>query len=308
MSKIIAAIPNICEGKDRAFIADLTTRLENVSNLMMLDVSMDQIRNRTVFAFTGTAEALFEGGLLLYEQSLKQIDMRKHQGEYPRIGAVDVFPFVPLKDATIEETVDLSIQFAEKVADRFRLPVYLFSESARYAARRDVDNIRNGEYEGFFEKIKDPRWKPDFGPEEYRPDAGATIIGARHPLISFKAILNTTNLTIARELCRQIQETTSGLRHVKAVSGTDTETDLAFITVSISNFRATPMYRTIETIRMEGIRYGVCIHKVEMIGLIPEIAFIESAEYYMSIHGFDHEKLLERNIQKHLDEKFLFVE
>ena len=144
MSKIIAAIPNICEGKDRAFIADLTTRLENVPNLMMLDVSMDQIRNRTVFAFTGTVEALFEGGLLLYEQSLKQIDMRKHQGEYPRIGAVDVFPFVPLKDATIEETVDLSIQFAERVAERFRLPVYLFSESARYPARRDVDNIRNG--------------------------------------------------------------------------------------------------------------------------------------------------------------------
>jgi glutamate formiminotransferase len=162
MSKIIAAIPNICEGKDRAFIADLTTRLENVSSLMMLDVSMDQIRNRTVFAFTGAVEALFEGGLLLYEQSLKQIDMRKHQGEYPRIGAVDVFPFVPLKDATIEETVDLSIQFAEKVADRFRLPVYLFSESARYAARRDVDNIRNGEYEGFFEKIKDP--PPSLGP------------------------------------------------------------------------------------------------------------------------------------------------
>ncbi|MBN2429894.1 MAG: glutamate formimidoyltransferase [Acidobacteria bacterium] len=308
MSKIIAVIPNICEGRDQKFIEELTVRLDHVPNLMMLDVSRDSVRNRTVFAFTGTRESLVEGGLLLYEEALKKIDMRRHQGEYPRIGAVDVFPFVPLKDTTIEETVELSIDFARQVAHRFNLPVYLFSESARYAARRDIENIRQGEFEGFPEKIKDPRWKPDFGPDEFPPDAGATIIGARHPLISFKVLLNNGTLEMARAICQMLQAPHSGICHVKANSGLDNSTGLPFITVSIHNFRGTPMYRVIEIIRLEGHRFGVAIRKVEMIGLIPEIAFIESAQYYMGIQGFDHEKLLERNIQRHLNEKFLFSE
>jgi len=308
MSKIISAIPNICEGKDQKFIEKLNDRLDHVPNLMMLDVSMDQVRNRTVFAFTGTKKALFEGGMILYEEALKHIDMRKHHGEYPRIGAVDVFPFVPLKRTTIDETVEMSVEFARKVAKRFKIPVYLFSESARFQARRDIENIREGEYEGFAEKIKELRWKPDFGPDELPPDSGATIIGARHPLISFKVLLNSGTVDMGRMICQALQSPTGGLRSVKANSGLDNATGLPFITVSITNFHVSPMYRVIETLRMESRRFGIALRKVEMIGLIPEIALIESAEYYMGIQGFDREKLLERSIQQHLNEKFLFSE
>ncbi|HOT00800.1 MAG TPA: glutamate formimidoyltransferase [Acidobacteriota bacterium] len=308
MSKIIAVIPNICEGRDRKFIDELAAQLNSVPNLMMLDVSMDHIRNRTVFGFTGPRDAIFEGGLHLYEVALARIDMRRHQGAYPRIGSVDVFPFVPLKDVTIAEAVQMSVEFAELVAARFKIPVYLFSESARYPARRDIDNIREGEYEGFAEKIKEPRWRPDFGPETFPADTGATIIGARHPLISFSVLLHTTDLEAARAVCQIMQWGHGGLPHVKAHLGCDEATQHPVITVSIHNFRETPMYRVIEMLRMECRRYGISLGPVEMIGLIPEVAFVESAEYYMGIRGFDHEKLLERNIQKHLDEKFLFTD
>ncbi len=304
MSKIISVIPNICEGKDQKFIDALTEKLQNVSGLALLDVSMDKSRNRTVFAFTGSREAIFKGGMLLYEESLKQIDMRRHHGEYPRIGAVDVFPFVPLKDVTIEEAVEMSVEFAALVAEEFRIPVYLFSESAQFPLRKDIENIRKGEYEGLEEKLKDPRWKPDFGPEIFKPDTGATIIGARHPLVSFKIFLSTRDLDATKAISRAIQQLYGGFQFVKSHSGIDAESQETHLTVSITNYRNTPMYRVLEMVRMEGRRYNIRIRKVEMIGLIPEIAFIESALYYMGVKDFAMERLLEKNIQQHMDEKF----
>ena len=304
MSKIISVIPNICEGKDQKFIDDLTLKLNNVAGLVLLDVSMDKSRNRTVFAFTGSREAIFSGGLVLYEESLKHIDMRHHQGEYPRIGAVDVFPFVPLKDVSIEESVALSIDFARQVAETFRLPVYLFSESAQFPLRKDIENIRQGEYEGLEEKLKDPRWKPDFGPEIFKPDTGATIIGARHPMVSFKLFLSTADIELTKAVSRSIQQKWGGFQFVKAYSGIDAESQETHLTVSITNYRATPMYRVLEMVRMEGRRYNIKVKKVEMIGLVPEIALIESALYYMKVKDFSFDRLLEKNIQQHLDEKF----
>ncbi len=304
MSKIIAVVPNICEGTDQAFIDDLTERLERVPDLMMLDVAVDHARNRTVYSFTGTKKAIFAGGILLYERTLQHVDMRKHTGEHPRVGAVDVFPFVPLKDATIDEAKQWSVEFAEQVAERFRLPVYLFGESARYRYRRDIENIRAGEYEGFADKMKDLRWKPDLGPDSFPEDSGVTIIGARFPLISFKVFLSCSEEQIAEEVAHAVADTSGGI--VRAYAGHDPDSGLAMMTVSLTNFHATPMYRAIENIRIEAARFGVDIRRVQMIGLIPEIVLIEAAEYYMRIHGFDHDDLLERNIQNHLHEKFLF--
>lgn len=304
MSKIIAAVPNICEGRDQTFIDDLTARLQAVPGLMILDVAVDHVRNRTVYSFTGTKDAIFQGGFVLYERSLEHIDMRKHEGEYPRVGAVDVFPFVPLKDATIDEARQWSVEFAEQVAERFKLPVYLFAESARYRYRQDVENIRRGEYEGFAEKMRDPRWKPDLGPEIFREDAGVTIVGARRPLVSFKVLLTTDEEQAAADVAKAVSDPSGG--HVRAHPGRDKETGLAMMSVSIVNFSAAPMWRVVESIRLEAARFGVDIRRIEMIGLIPEIVFIEAAEYYMRIGGFDHEDLLERSIQKHLSVAFLF--
>jgi glutamate formiminotransferase / 5-formyltetrahydrofolate cyclo-ligase len=302
MSKIISVVPNISEGSDQQFISRLVEKLKAVENLLVLDVSCDNVRNRTVFSFTGPKEAIFAGGLTLYRETLKQVDMRKHKGQYPRLGAVDVFPFVPLKDATIEETVAMAIEFAQLVAAEFNLPVYLFSEAARFPMRRYIENIREGEYEGLEQKLKDPRWKPDFGPDTFNPAAGATIIGARHPMISFKAFLDTGDIEIAKALSRIIQHANGGLAHVNAYAGLDSENKAAQITVTNSNYQAMPMYRVLEMLRSEARRYAVAVRKVEMIGLIPENAFIESALYYLGIQDFSLDRLLERKIQTYLDE------
>jgi glutamate formiminotransferase len=303
MSKIISVVPNISEGRDQQFISGLVQKLKTVKDLLVLDVSCDNVRNRTVFSFTGPKEAIFAGGLTLYRETLKQVDMRKHKGQYPRLGSVDVFPFVPLKDATIEETVAMAVEFAEKVAAEFSLPVYLFCEAARFPMRRYIENIREGEYEGLEQKLKDPRWKPDFGPDTFDPTAGATIIGARHPMISFKAFLDTSDIEIAKTLSRIIQHASGGLSHVNAYAGMDSEHNLAQITVTNANYHAMPMYRVLEMLRLEARRFAVAVRKVEMIGLIPENAFIESALYYMGIRDFSLDRLLENKIQTHLDEK-----
>jgi len=303
MSKIISVVPNISEGNDQSFISGLVAKLQAVKNVVVLDTSRDSVRNRTVFSFTGTPEALFAGGLLLYRETLAHVDMRKHRGEYPRLGAVDVFPFVPLKDATIEETVAMSTAFAQMVAEEFKIPVYLYGESARFPMRRYVENIREGEYEGLENKLKDPRWKPDFGPSTFNPAAGATIIGARYPMISFKAVLDTPEEAIAENIGRLIQHAHGGLAHVNAYAGLDSEHKAAQITVTIANYRAMPMYRVLEMLRSEARRFGVTVRKVEMIGLVPETAFIESAFYYLGIQEFTLDKILERKIQTDLDEQ-----
>jgi glutamate formiminotransferase len=281
MSKIISVIPNICEGKDCKFIDNLTNKLNSVNNIVLLDVSMDKTRNRTVFAFTGTKEAIFEAGMILYDEAFKHIDMRRHKGEYPRIGAVDVFPFVPLKDVSIKESIEASIEFAKKVADEFKIPVYLFAESAKCLLRKNIDKI-----------------KPDFG---------ATIIGARYPIVSFKIFLNTPDLKIVKYISNSIQESTGGLHNVIAYCGVINERHLTQIVVKITNYKATPLYKVIELVRIESKKFGVNILEVEMIGLIPEKVFLDSAMYYMNINNFLYERIAEKNIQKHLNEKLGFI-
>jgi len=299
MSKILSVVPNICEGRDVKFIDFLVHKLQAVKGLILLDVSRDTSRNRTVISFTGKPDVIFQGGFVLYEETMKHVDMRRHEGSYPRIGAVDVFPFVPLKDVPIEEVVELSIDFARQVAERFKVPVYLFAESAQVPGRRDIENIREGEYEGLEQKLKIPRWRPDFGPIEFKPDFGATIIGARYPLISFKVLLDTSDRGIAQVINQAVED----IVHVHSYCGVEPERKLMQLTVSISNYRKKPMYKVIEAIRMETRRYGVSIANVEMIGLIPEVAFIESALYYMNIHQFPINRLLERAVQQHLSER-----
>lgn len=299
MSRIISAVPNICEAKNAEFITQLSEKMRSVPGLMLLDVSRDTLRNRTVFSFTGSEEAIFEGGFLLYDEALKNIDMRQHKGEYPRIGAVDVFPFVPLKDVRMEEAVEIADRFAAQVAERFKVPVYLFGESARFQSRRSVERIRQCEYEGLEEQLKDNRWKPDMGPDTFKPTFGATMIGARYPLISFEVFINTT----AEDPAFAVADSLNRLRYIRAIAGFDNDQQMMELTVSITNYRIMPMYKVIEMIKCELRRFGLQIAKVEMIGIIPERALIESALYYMNIHQFPMERLLERSIQKHLDEE-----
>ena len=301
MTKIITVVPNISEGRDTAFIEDLQRKLQAVPGLLVLDVAMDQARNRTVMSFTGSKEAIFQGGFVLYEEVLKRVDMREHQGEYPRIGAVDAFPFVVVKDATIEEAVAWSTEFAQEVARRFELPTYLAYESARHAQRRDIENIREGEYEGFAAKMTDPAWKPDFGPETFPVDKGATIIGARFPLVNFKVYLSTGNEEAAVWVANTLSSPTTGLPNVKFYPGLDRQRNLALLNITVGNYKATPLYRVIEAIKTELRRFGANVSKVETIGLVPSTALVDSALHYLQVTDFAEEDLLEKRLNRVVD-------
>lgn len=296
MSQIISVVPNVSEGRDEAFVESLHEALERVPGLVVLDVSMDQVRNRTIFSFTGQKEAIFEGGYLLYERALGHIDMRQHQGEYPRIGAVDVVPFVALRNAPLPLAVEWSVQFAEEVARRFELPVYLFAESARTRLRRDIENIREGEYEGFAAKITDPAWKPDFGPDKFPLDKGATIIGARLPLVNFKVYLTTANEAAAEWAARILSGPTTGMAGVHFYPALDRTRNEALVNVTVSNYHATPLYRILEALKTELRRFGAGVSRVEMVGLVPQAALIESAEHYLQVFDFSPDDVLETRI------------
>lgn len=303
MSQIISVVPNVCEGRDEAFIEKLTGKLEAVPGLVILDVSMDQVRNRTIFSFTGRREAVFEGGYLLYEAALGQIDMRNHQGEYPRIGAVDVFPFVALRDVPVSTAVEWSVQFAEEVARRFEIPVYLFAESARTKVRRDIEQIREGEYEGFAEKMQDPAWKPDFGPDRFPPDKGATIIGARLPIVNFKAYLATANEESAEWVSRVLSDPATGFSGVHFYPALDRTRNEALLNITVGNFQATPLYRVLEAVKTELRRFGTRVSRVEMVGLVPQQALIESAEHYLQIFGFSPDDVVENRLDEILGDR-----
>lgn len=293
MPQIISVVPNISEGRDEAFIESVQEKLEAVPGLVVLDVSMDQVRNRTIFSFTGRKEAIFEGGYLLYDLALGHIDMRQHQGEYPRIGAVDVVPFVALRDAPIPLAVEWSVQFAEEVARRFEVPVYLFAESARTKLRRDIENIREGEYEEFAAKMTDPAWKPDFGPDKFPPDKGATIIGARLPLVNFKVYLTTASEEAAEWVARILSTPATGMPGVHFYPALDRTRNEAMVNVTVSNYHSTPLYRILEAMKTELRRFGAGVSRVEMVGLVPQRALIESAEHYLQVFGFLPEDVLE---------------
>lgn len=296
MSQIISVVPNISEGRDTVFVDSLREALEAVPGLVVLDVSMDQVRNRTIFSFTGPREAVFEGGYLLYDRAFEHIDMRQHQGEYPRIGAVDVFPFVAVRDVPMATVVDWSVEFATEVARRFAVPVYLFAQSARTKLRQDVETIREGEYEGFAAKMTDPAWKPDLGPDVFPPDKGATIIGARLPLVNFKAYLTTPSEEAAEWVAGILSAPTTGFSGVHFYPALDRTRNEALLNITVGNFQATPLYRILEAVKTELRRFGATVSRVEMVGLVPQQALIESAEHYLQVFGFSIEDVLENRV------------
>ena len=297
MPEIISVVPNVCEGRNAAVVDALQDALESVPGLILLEASMDHVRNRTIFSFTGTKDVIFEAGFRLYDAALARIDMRLHHGDYPRIGAVDVFPFVALKDTPLSVAVAWSIEFAEQVAARFDLPVYLYAESARTPGRHDVDDIRAGEYEGFAAKMADPAWKPDFGPDRFPPDRGATIIGARLPLVNLKVYLTTADEPAAEWAARTLTQMPTGLPGVHLHPALDRTRNLALLNVTVANYRVTPLYRILEAIKTELRRFGAGVSRVEMIGLVPQGALVESAQHYLQIMDFSPDDVVEQRLE-----------
>lgn len=296
MNQIIECVPNFSEGKDQEKIAQLVKEVVSTEGVKLLDYSSDKDHNRTVITFCGDAKGVKEAAFKLIKRASEIIDMRYHKGEHPRIGATDVVPFIPVKNVTMEECVQIAREVGERVGKELNIPVYLYEEAATTPERKNLENIRRGEYENFFETIKQPEWKPDFGPQEMNPKSGATVIGARNFLIAYNVNLATDNIEIANKIAKAIRFSSGGYRYVKAIGVNLKERGIVQVSMNLTDFNKTPIYRVFETIKAEAERYGVNVIGSEIIGLVPAKALFDVANYYLRIENFSENMVLENKI------------
>ena len=295
--KIVESVPNFSEGTDGDNIEQIVSEIKNTQNTRIVDIQYDSDYNRAVITFVGTPEAVLEANIAAAKKAIILIDMNTHKGQHPRIGAIDVVPFVPAQNVSIEECIELSIKFGKAMAKE-GIPVYLYEESARKMERKNIDNIRVGEYEGLKEAIKtDSNRKPDFGPSELHPTAGAIITGARNPLISFNINLGTNDIKVAKKVAKAIHLRSGGLANIKAMGTELAERDYIQIGISNINYRKTPLYRQMELVKIEAARYGVPVIGSELIGVLPLDAVLNSLEYYLQLEK--PEKLEEKHLLEH---------
>jgi len=295
--KIIESVPNYSEGIDKQKIESIVAEIKNTPNTRIVDVQYDTDYNRAVVTFVGTPEAILNANVTAAKKAIELIDMNVHKGQHPRIGAIDVVPFVPAQNVTIEECIELSVNFAEIMAKE-GIPIYLYEESAQKMERKNIDNIRVGEYEGLKDSIKtDPERKPDYGPTELHPTAGAIITGARYPLISFNINLGTKNIKIAKKVAKSIHLRSGGLVNIKAMGTELAKRDYVQVGISNINYRKTPLYRQMELVRIEAARFGVSIVGTELVGVLPLEAVLNSVEYYLQLEKPN--KLEEKHLLEH---------
>ncbi|HEY5000456.1 MAG TPA: glutamate formimidoyltransferase [Candidatus Cryosericum sp.] len=295
MKKVIECVPNISEGRDTDKIKTIASVIER-PGVKLLDLSSDPNHNRTVITYAGEPQAVAEAAFDVARAAIASIDLTHHQGEHPRMGAVDVIPFIPVSGVTMAECCAIAEQVGKRIGEELNVPVYLYAESARVPQRRMLPTIREGEFEGFAEKIKDPAWQPDFGPAERHPTAGCVAVGARNFLIAYNVELDTSDVTIANRIAKSMRESSGGLMNVQARGIFLADKQRAQVSMNILNFATTPLYRVFELVRMEAARYGVGIVKSELIGLAPAQAFMDVASYYLQLPGLTRDALVETRI------------
>lgn len=292
MAKLVECIPNFSVSRERdpAVFQALVDTAEGVPGCTVLDVQSDGDHNRCVFTMVGSPAAIGEAAFRLAEQAVERIDMTRHTGQHPRMGAVDVIPFVPTMDMTVEECVALSKEVARRVWEELRLPSFLYEDSATSPQRRNLAQVRRGQFEGMPEKLLQPEWAPDFGERKIHPTAGITAIGARMPLIAYNVNLDTDDLEVANRIARAIRGANGGFRYCKAIGVKLAERNVAQVSMNLVNYEGTPIYYVFEMIRALADRYGVRITGSEVVGLTPAKALLDCAEYYLKLEGFDCRK------------------
>ena len=294
MTQLIECIPNFSEARRPEVIDQIVAAIKSVEGARLLDCSSDMDHNRTVVTFAGPPFAVEEAAFRAVKTAAELIDLNNHQGEHPRIGATDVVPFVPLSDATMDECIAMARRLGERVGSELNIPVYLYEAAAARPERVNLENIRKGQYEGLKTEIEsDPERAPDYGPAKLGT-AGATVIGARNPLIAFNVYLTTSDVDIAKKIARAVRQSSGGMRFVKGL-GLLVE-GRAQVSMNLTNFRETPVARVVEMIRREAQRYGVGIHHSELVGLIPQDALTDAAVWYMQLDQFDKEQILESRL------------
>lgn len=299
-SPLVECVPNFSEGRRPDVVEQIKGTIAGVKGVYVLDYHSDEDHNRSVITFVGHPDAVEEAAYRAIKEAAKLIDLNDHEGEHPRIGATDVVPFVPIRDVSMEDCVEMARRLGQRVGSDLNVPVYLYEQAATRPDRKRLENIRRGEYEGLKAEIEsDPERSPDFGPSEMGA-AGATVIGAREFLIAYNVYLTTDNKDIADRIARAVRRSSGGLRYVKAlgmlVDGR------AQVSMNLTNFHRTPIARVVEFIRREASRYGVAIHHSELVGLIPQRALVDAAVWYTQMDQFDPEQVLESRMYAALEE------
>jgi glutamate formiminotransferase / 5-formyltetrahydrofolate cyclo-ligase len=296
LKQIVECVPNFSEGRDAAAIDAIAQAVGAVPGVKMLDLTSDPDHNRSVLTFVGDPAACRDGVLALFAAAIPRIDLTRHRGQHPRLGAVDVVPFIPIRGIDTPACVALAREAAAAVAERFSLPVYLYEDAASSEERRNLSNVRKGEFEGLAEKMKLPEWKPDFGPSTPHPTAGASVIGARMPLIAYNVNLGTADLAIADRIARAIRHIGGGFRYVKAMGVELKDRGIVQVSINMTNYKKTPLHRVFECVKSEAARHGVNVVGSEIVGLTPAEALYEAAEFYLRIEKFTPEVVLETKL------------
>jgi len=296
MQKIIECVPNFSEGRDLAKIEKIVAPFRGKEGVKLLDYQNDKDHNRAVVTVVGEPDALKDALIESMGIAIHVIDMRRHQGQHPRMGAIDVVPLIPVKNVSPEEAIALSQDVAATAADRYNLPIFLYGKSATKPEREDLATIRKGQFEGMAAKIKLPEWKPDFGPAAIHPSAGVTAIGARTPLVAYNVNLDTNNLEIADRIARQVRHISGGLRYCKGLGIELKDRGIVQVSMNMTDYTKTALYRVFELIKIEARRYGVNVVGSEIIGLVPMEALIDTAAYYLGLEDFSMEQVLEARI------------
>ena len=298
MSKLIECVPNFSEGRDLDKIEKIVNPFRGKDGVKLLDYKRDEDHNRVVVTVVGEPQGVKNAVLEAMGIAIELIDMTKHQGQHPRMGAIDVVPFIPIKNVSMTEAVELAREVAKEASVRYGLPIFMYEKAATDPQRENLANIRKGEFEGMAEKIKLPEWKPDYGQAAIHPTAGATVVGARMPLVAFNINLNTNSMDIANKIAKNVRFLNGGLRYCKAIGIELKDRGIVQISMNMTDYTKTALYRAFELVRIEAARYGVTIVGSEVIGLLPMEALIDTAVYYLGIEDFSMEQILENRLME----------
>lgn len=294
--KLMECVPNFSEGRNKDNIEKIADCFRGKEGVKLLDYTWDTDHNRSVFTLVGEPQPLAEAVIDAVGVAQQLIDLTKHQGEHPRMGATDVVPFIPVSNVTEEEAIALSKYVGEQLWKRYGIPVYLYEKSATQPNRQNLAEVRKGQFEGMAEKMAKPEWKCDFGEDKPHPTAGVTAVGCRPFLVAFNVNLDTSDVAIASKIAKKVRFLGGGLRFVKALGIMLEERNIAQVSMNLTDFTKTPIYSALEMVRMEAKRYGVNVIGTEIIGLVPQQALLDSVEYYLQVENFTSKQVLENNL------------
>src|SRR6267143_6718371 len=301
MSELVECVPNFSEGRNLSVVRAIAAEISSDRSVRLLDQEMNADHNRCVITFVGEADAVVEAALRGVRKATELIDLRRHRGEHPRMGATDVLPFVPIGSMTLERCVGLARRAGERIAEELKIPVYLYEAAATRPGRQNLADVRRGEYEGLAREIgTNPERAPDFGTPAIHPSAGAIAVGARMPLLAFNVNLGTRDVEIAKRIAKAIRFQSGGLRHVKALGFELRERGIVQISMNLVNTWGTPVHRVFALIREEAERYGVPIVGSEVVGLVSQDALIDVAEHALRLENFSRDQILENRLARRL--------